>query len=439
MKNIALFLFMISQVVYSYYGAKSAEAKINFKAKIQINSKRSGITIINLGLNKSEFDRIINLQIRHLMGILQAESFIDNFGFPGVLGESHQTKITKITEVKKKLYEVEYEYKSKMVLHKDAFKNSKRRLLALVLPLNPITIYSDSLQEDFNFCTDSHYQAEGDFWYFWDPFKDNCRLINRPELLFKIKAVAELIPNTRVSYPEYDQLYGKNKQEKTLEITVLYGLIRDETIRPDHLNRRDEGHKALRFSEKALIEKGFVLVEKTNQGTNLWRVYEKYIQTHDGAKTKTRVKMYLGDTGINSEDKTFHIRLVDAFENSDILVYDGHSGLGGNLDLESLPKINFNKKKYQIYFFNGCSSYPYFNGAFFAAKGGTKYLDVVTSGLPTFADTAGPNVMAFLDNFIKGKSLSYQTILRGLEVSNEDYGTYLTGVNGDEDNIFGAR
>jgi hypothetical protein len=149
--------------------------------------------------------------------------------------------------------------------------------------------------------------------------------------------------------------------------------------------------------------------------------------------------MYLGDTGINSEDKTFHIRLVDAFENSDILVYDGHSGLGGNLDLESLPKINFNKKKYQIYFFNGCSSYPYFNGAFFAAKGGTKYLDVVTSGLPTFADTAGPNVMAFLDNFIKGKSLSYQTILRGLEVSNEDYGTYLTGVNGDEDNIFGAR
>jgi hypothetical protein len=439
MKILILAMSLITQIAQGYYGAKSAEAKINFQAKIQIASNSTGITLSNIGANKAEFDELINLQIRHLMGILQAESFVNDFGYPGVLGENHLFKMTKITEIENQLYEVEYAYKSKMVLHKDAFKNKKIRTLPLILPLNPTSIYANSMDGDYNPCTDEHYQSEGDFWYFWDPSKEGCDLINRPDLLVKVKANAELIPNTRVSYPEYDKLYGASKDFKTLEIAVLYGLIRDDNIRPDRINRRDEGYTALRYSEKVLLEKGFKLVEKTNQGTNLWRVYELPFGAKNESKIKTRVKFYLGDTGIDSEDPTFHGRLVSAFESADILVYDGHSGLGGNLDLESLPMINFDKKKYQIYFFNGCSSYPYFNGTFFEAKGGTKYLDVVTSGLPTFAITAGPNVMSFLDNFLEGKKLSYQKILRNLEDSNEDNGTYLTGVNGDEDNTFKPR
>jgi hypothetical protein len=424
MKILILAMFMLSQIAQGYYGAKSAEAKINFKAKIQIASSSTGINLLNIGANKAEFDEVINLQIRHLMGILQAESFVNVFGYPGVLGENHLFKMTKITEIETQLYEVEYSYKSKMVLHKDAFKNKKIRTLPLILPLNPTSIYANSMDGDYNPCTDEHYQAEGDFWYFWDPAKDGCDLINRPELLVKVKANAELIPNTRVSYPEYDKLYGPSKDFKTLEISVLFGLIRDENIKPDRINRRDEGYTALRYSEKVLLDKGFKLVEKTNQGTNLWRVYELPFGVKNESKIKTRVKFYLGDTGISSEDPTFHGKLVSAFETA---------------DLESLPTINFKKRKYQIYFFNGCSSYPYFNGSFFEAKGGTKFLDVVTSGLPTFAITAGPNVMAFLDNFLKGKKLSYQKILRDLEDSNEDNGTYLTGVNGDEDNTFKPR
>jgi hypothetical protein len=136
---------------------------------------------------------------------------------------------------------------------------------------------------------------------------------------------------------------------------------------------------------------------------------------------------------------TFHRYLVPALEEADVLVYDGHSGLGGNLDLATLPTIRFNPDKYQIFFFNGCSSYPYFNGNFIEAKGGTEMLDVITSGLPTFTHTAGPNMVAFLDNFLEGKTQSYQTILSELERSNGDEESYLTGVNGDEDNDWRPR
>ena len=44
--------------------------------------------------------------------------------------------------------------------------------------------------------------------------------------------------------------------------------------------------------------------------------------------------------------------------------------------------------------------------------------------------------MAFLDPFVLGKINRYQTLMRGLERSNDEESTYLMGMNGDEDNIF---
>ena len=37
---------------------------------------------------------------------------------------------------------------------------------------------------------------------------------------------------------------------------------------------------------------------------------------------------------------------------------------------------------------------------YFDAKGGSKNLDIITSGLPTFSDTAAANILAFLNNFL---------------------------------------
>ena len=43
---------------------------------------------------------------------------------------------------------------------------------------------------------------------------------------------------------------------------------------------------------------------------------------------------------------------------------------------------------------------------------------------------------AFISPFIKGEISSYQALLQRVEDSNESEGTYLMGVNGDEDNRF---
>jgi hypothetical protein len=317
-------------------------------------------------------------------------------------------------------------------------------VIPIKLPLSPDSVYDLGIVRGKNRCTDEHYDSEDDFWYFWDPDQDGCPLKDDETDVLRVKGTLTRLPNTVRTYPEYDLLYGDNGNKTALDIAVFFGYI-EEIATFKNPNARDDGRKAFKYFEAELQELGFEAVEKLDafreyangrrvKGINFLHNYEKTIRRR-GQDLVIRVQLMLADTAIESRDDTFHRYLLPALRDADILVYDGHSGLGGNLDLAQLPKFRFNRKKYQVFFFNGCSSYPYFNGTFMHAKGGSENLDIVTSGLPTFTASAGPNVIAFVRNFLDGKTKSYQKILSELEFSNgEDDGTYLTGVNGDEDN-----
>jgi hypothetical protein len=175
---------------------------------------------------------------------------------------------------------------------------------------------------------------------------------------------------------------------------------------------------------------------KTQNGLVQKIVLEKSRRTAIGSQQKVIVEILLSDTAIESEDPTFQRAYLKALEEADIIAYDGHSGLGANLGSDYLDDFSLGKQ-YQILFLNGCSSYPYFNAGYFNSKtGGSLNLEIITSGLSTLTSTSLPNMQAFLEPFIAGKTVSYQTLLRNIEASNGEEETYLMGVNGDEDNEF---
>jgi len=148
------------------------------------------------------------------------------------------------------------------------------------------------------------------------------------------------------------------------------------------------------------------------------------------------ISILLSDSSVGTSDATCVNYFSEALSNSQIVAYDGHSGLGGNLEYDrfDLGKLS---NQYQIFFFNGCSSYPYFNQMYFNQKpAGKKNLEIITAGLPTLTSTSTTNMMAFLNPFIHGRIHSYQTLMRSIERSNGEESTYLMGVNGDEDNRF---
>ncbi|HLD75285.1 MAG TPA: hypothetical protein VJB34_10360 [Bdellovibrionota bacterium] len=469
----------------AYYGYRSTEAVLSFSAEVVGSlSSESTLELLNQeGLLHDEALELVRLQTQHLMGIFQSESFIKEFGYAGVLGEGEDNKIvfTGIdTEGEEGLKKLAYHFETRVVFDKRAFKRKKYEKavvkVPLKLPLAPHLIYSQSLKVKklpnggdfifFNPCTDKDFDREEYFWYFWDPDKRGCPLKNDHEKVLRINGKLERLRSTQTSYPEYDRLYCDNGNQENLDISIFIGYINEpeslvnaDSEKKVKIRRRDEGYHAFQEIVDQLKLLDFTEIEtkdafriyrdrnrdgknKIVKGSNFLKTFERRAQTELGGDLNVRIKILLADTDAHSSDYTFHYYATPAMEQSDIFIYDGHSGLGMNLDLrhKDFQNVHFDPQKYQIFYFNGCSTYPYFGGMFPRAKGGTKNLEVITAGLQTSTETSFSNSVAFLNYFLDGKTRTYQQILENIDKSNYEDGseefTYLMGVSGDEDNLW---
>ena len=55
-------------------------------------------------------------------------------------------------------------------------------------------------------------------------------------------------------------------------------------------------------------------------------------------KAKIVVRMFFGPSEMDELSQAFHYFFKDAIENSSVMIYDGHSGLGEYLDLERMEQ-----------------------------------------------------------------------------------------------------
>lgn len=449
----SLFLILSSKNIWAtnfdkYFGAQSVEAVLTFEAQAEIPLNYLP-KLEELNQDTKARNAVwtkVYEQIHHLMGSFQSLSFQESFGYSAVLGEKMKIRFTSIEKTKnwrRKL--VSYHFEGTIVVDKAPFEDQAIVSIPVVLPLAYDKIYKLGVVRGENLCTDEHYNSRDDFFYFWDPEKKDCPLKGNTKDVLRVEGKLKRLDNTTRSYPEYHKLYS-SREGKELNIALYLGYIDDveSLYKPMY---KDDAMVALKEIEEHLASKDFSKIESKNafvhyrsgkegKGINFYRHYKKLIKTKLGQELYVNVKILLGDTSIESEDDTFHYYIKNSYENDDIVIYDGHSGLGANLSLDYLPRIKFKQDFYQIFIFNGCSSYPYYNASYFKAKGGSENLDIVTSGLATLTYTMGENMKAFLAPFIEGDLDSWQSYLNRVEKSNMGAGTYLTGVNGDEDNQF---
>ena len=453
----------------------------------------------------------INRQLDHLIGTFQSSSFLDKktygdlaFGVAGILGEEGERKI-EITSVKpvstgpyKGLREITYNFESQTVFDRDAWGAKDKVQVPWKLPLVLKTANEEEAYDAYtlgcvlggecagtdnpgNVCTDAHYNSLGDYWYFWDPdrkpTKDDpraacpLRKVKSEEIVLDGFGTLKKLPNTVGTNPDYERMYAGNE----LKIAVFVGYIGEHAHRLSKFKRHthngvwrnDDGQKSFQEVSRLLREAGCVTQRsksisgfhedalgrqiRDNNGADIIHYCEKDLSSKMGRPFTVKVTSMLADTQSDSTDRTFHNHILrPALLDSDLVFYDGHSGLGANLDIKTLKTaigdehFRFRPTKFQIFYFNGCSTYPYFRSMFFDAKAaaarvagitddkdGTKSLNVITSGQETDASTTAPNIMAFIGPFLDGKKLNYQQILAGEEASNGDIPSYLIGVNGD--------
>lgn len=408
-----------------YVGSNSTEASLEFNATVEIETARNP--------QEKTMRNAIEEQVLHIIGPMSLAQFT------AVPKGDHTISNIKIVSKNSKTVTVGYQYQGTIVV-----QNGPKDTYGVYLPINPAKIYSKAMVGKENPCTDEHYQTEGDFWYFWSPDRDGCKLKEGKDYVL-VSAKINRFTNTKLSYPEYQNLPDA---KGNITIHVLFGMD-DTEMNRNPLKSRDINAYNYREFRDYLIKNGYEATQWTEEQVKSVAISLNgdvpFVETIQ--KGKLIYRFFYGPTGIDEDSLGFHWFYKDALEKASVMMYEGHSGLGAHLDLDSIEEslgtpIKFSKR-YQIYFFDSCTSYKYYNSAYFERKitdkdpKGTKKLDIFTNGLAT-AFSAMPAASAALSKALE-KSLnyaldgntfvSYQTLAKQIDSEN------LFGINGDEDNV----
>jgi hypothetical protein len=132
-------------------------------------------------------------------------------------------------------------------------------------------------------------------------------------------------------------------------------------------------------------------------------------------------------------------RFAEVSTNADLIMYNGHAGLG--LNVRAMANMgNFFPGKYQILFLDGCDTFAYADNTWATRRAplnpddnasGTKYLDVITNAMPAYFSSLSTSSMALLHALAHPEApQTYPQIFHGVDPSQ------VVVVNGEEDNVF---
>jgi hypothetical protein len=147
-----------------------------------------------------------------------------------------------------------------------------------------------------------------------------------------------------------------------------------------------------------------------------WVTFERKVKVAIGDAPPKDFTIQLDTIFGVDEEPTEHRR---ALRSSDVVLYNGHSYIGsGPLDPRNYRQESF-PESYQLFFFDSCVSYNYYNEDFFTLKaGGTKNLDLISNGLEAPEYRSGEAEGQFLVRLLDGSMPSYQTLLAQAEATD---------------------
>jgi len=405
-----------------YFGAKNQEAKFTFETQIFIPLSKGTPTDQMI---QSEF----KIYSKYMLGQMRRTTNNASAVYPTF--SVHINKFEKASDTFNRVY-VQFSGKG-------VFSPSQTNYTFLIPTYAP-----QIFQKSNSLCTeaDSDKIDDGNFWYHWDPKKSGCPLIEGTDYSV-VTAPLSYLANTNLTYPEYDRLI-RNGQ---LRMTLFFGLSDyDDTNWNPNTNTSDWGAIGFKQEREALMKFGFQ--SQIWSETDIRKWYNPtpgqplpYIETlsKNTPHGLLTLRLFLGNTGFDHDSKAFHLFLKDALWNDSSIIYNGHSGIGKNLDIPQIANLRGYKlpisNDYQILFLGSCVPYAYYTALFFHKKSssldltGTKGLDIITYGNEsTFANVDDIRLTTALIKYMDtGYRTSYQDIIQ-----NE--ANFFLGVNGDEDN-----
>lgn len=267
------------------------------------------------------------------------------------------------------------------------------------------------------------------FWHDWNPKASDCS-IDEGDVSESNAAVTRDDRETTNKYPEYDLIWADDR----LDVVALFGIIAERSP-------ADWGFTGARtFIENSTRQLSGAHVKENDASSSILQdttVTGK--TTVNGRALDVKVDVLVVPKELESTGGDFEARYDELSANADLILYNGHAGLGKNVD-ELSHKGKVTAGKYQLFLLNGCQTFAYLDTTLTdrrrAANGGndpngTKFLDIVGNALPGYA-----NNLARVSNDIYDAVVHADMPMNYNKLLSEMPPSHVVVVFGEEDNRF---
>ncbi len=281
-------------------------------------------------------------------------------------------------------------------------------------------------------CVDwgAHDVDSGSMWYYYRPARGNCRLDEAD--IVRLKADISTSPiGTTGKYPEYHKVW----EDDSLRIVAVFGKYKDGATTGDAgINAYNE---FARLITTELRDADLVTIPAdipNSPGVDMDDL--TFSATLPDGKTVV-VNALLVDN-VRTAGADFDNRYEELTPRADLIVYNGHAGLGANVRALA-QKGEWVTGQYAIVFMNGCDSYAYIDSALVDAHAevnpddpdGTLYLDTMANALPSFFRSMAGATMALVRGLMSFDApKTYEQIFGGIDAAE------VVLVTGEHDNVY---
>lgn len=306
------------------------------------------------------------------------------------------------------------------------------RTLDLLLPKRADAIGQQELFTKYErtACTDygAHDNEPGIYWYYWRPEQQGCTLGDEVvRLRASVKKSAE---TSSGKYPEYDKIWS----DDTLRVVAIFGKVEDGTTTES--DRGIWSHNHFVTTMRAELPNAKVTPAATPERPGI-QFPDVTIESTLPSGKKVVLTSFLVDN-VREGGAAFERRYNELSGDADVIVYNGHAGLGQNV--RALARMGtFQPGKYQLVYMNGCDTFAYVDGHLAEARAalnpddpkGTKYMEILTNSMPPTWDSLPLNTMSLVRDLAKPEApVTYETLLSHFDQSG------FVAVTGEEDNTY---
>lgn len=274
-----------------------------------------------------------------------------------------------------------------------------------------------------------HSVTAGNFWYHYRPAIAGC-VLDPNDVVAATATVHISAANQLAKFPEYHKVW----EDGALRVVAVFGKYDDFAT-----SQNDAGiwaYNQFVDTVRAGIGADFVMAPASVPAS-------PGVSSPDVTFTGTYAGRAVSITALLIDspkiaNATFDARYAGLSKNADIILYNGHAGLGANIRALA-DKGQVTTGQYTMFFMNGCDTFAYLDDKLakrFAAANpddpdGTKYLDVLVNLMPSYFHSMPSASLALISAMADPDGpRTYEQIFSGIDKKQ------VIVVTGDEDNVF---